>query len=116
MRIAIPTSDRTNLFKRTGRAKEFAIFDVDNGSYELIEYRENPHKHHDEEEEHHHDHSHGDVVNVLIDCDGLLVHTAGANFRKDFDKADIPLYQTKQSLLSEVINLFATDMLRHKRL
>jgi len=116
MRIAIPTSNRTELFKRTGRTKEFAIFDVENGSSTLVEYRANPHKHEEEEDKGHHEHSHADIVQVLIDCDALLVHTAGSNFRKDFDEADIPLFQTKQSLLLDVINIFASDMLRHKRI
>lgn len=116
MRIAVPTSDRINLFKRTGRTKEFAIYDVNSGSHEFVEFRENPHKHHDHEEEEHDNHSHDDVVGTLKDCDALLVHTAGQHFRIDFDKADIPLYKTKQLLLKDVISIFATDMLRHKRI
>ena len=116
MRIAIPTSDRETLFNRTGRAKEFAIYDMSDGSYEFVEFRENPHKHEDHEESEHHDHSHGDVVEVLKDCDALLVKTAGQHFRKDFDKAEIPLYQTKQTVLKEIISLFSLDMLSHRHL
>ncbi|NOR86271.1 MAG: hypothetical protein GQ527_01540 [Bacteroidales bacterium] len=116
MRIAIPTSDRINLFKRTGRTKEFAIYDVNNGGFEFVEYRENPHQHHEHEEEQDHNHSHSDVLVTLKDCDALLVHTAGPHFRKDFDEANIPLYQSKQTVLKEVISLFATDILRHKRI
>ena len=116
MRIAIPTSDRTELFKRTGRAKEFAIFDVENGSSSLVEYRENSHKHEEGVTDENHEHSHADVVQLLIDCDALLVHTVGPHFRKAFDEADIPMFQTKQTLLLDVINIFATDMLRHKRI
>lgn len=117
MRIAVPTSDRINLFKRTGRTKEFAIYDVNSGQYEFIEFRENPHKHdHDEGEHDHDEHTHSDIVGVLKDCDALLVQNAGQHFRVDFDKADIPLYKTKQLLLKDVISIFATDMLRHKRI
>ena len=118
MKIAIPTNDRISLFNRTGRAKEFAIYDIHHGKSDFIEFRENPHKHHDhEEDEHDHDdHSHADVVGALKDCDALLVKTAGQHFRRDFDEADIPLYQTKQTELIEIINLFAKDMLRHKRI
>ncbi len=117
MRIAIPTTDRINLFIRTGRAKEFAIYDVENGISNFVEFRENPHTHHEhDEEEHDHDHSHNDVVGSLKDCDSLLVKTAGQHFRKDFDKADIPLFQTKLTVLEDIINVFAKDMLRHKRI
>ncbi len=116
MRIAIPTTDRINLFNRTGRAKEFAIYDVKNGSFDFIEFRENPHTHDDHEDDEHHDHSHDNVVDSLKDCDALLVKSVGQHFRKDFDKAEIPIYQTKQTVLNEVIALFSTDMLRHKRI
>ena len=116
MRIAIPTSDRETLFNRTGRAKEFAIYDMSDGSFEFVEFRENPHKHKDHEEGEHHDHSHGDVVEVLKDCKALLVKTAGQHFRKDFDEAEIPLYQTKQTVLKEIISLFSLDMLSHRHL
>ena len=117
MKIGIPTTDRENLVTRTGRAKEFAIYEVNNGSYDFIEFRTNPHKHHDHENgEQEHDHSHQDVLEALKDCDALLVHAAGPHFRKDFDDANIPLYKTKETKLVEVIRVFAHDMLRHKRI
>ncbi len=54
MKIAIATNDRKTIAKRTGRAKEFAIFNIDpNGNIKEVVFVENEHKHHDE-----HDHEH----------------------------------------------------------
>jgi predicted Fe-Mo cluster-binding NifX family protein len=54
MKIAIATNDRKTIAKRTGRAKEFAFFELDeNGKIITIRYEENQHKHDDDD--HHHD-------------------------------------------------------------
>ena len=115
MKIAIPTQDRITLYKRTGRTKEFAIYDVIDGSVTFAEFRINPHAHVDDEKGNH-EHTHDDVLAVLKDCDALLVHTVGTHFRQDFDKANFPIYKTKQTDLKEIISVFAQDMLRHKRI
>lgn len=117
MRIAIPTTDRETLFNRTGRAKEFIIYDIINGSIDFLEFRENPHKHHEHVDgEEHKDHSHKDLVDLLKDCDAILVHMVGQHFKSDFDDADIPIYKTKETGLLSVIRTFSNDMLRHKRI
>jgi len=115
MKIAIPTSDRKILFKRTGQTKEFAIYSVSQGSYEFLEFRKNPHDH-DHEEKKDHMHSHKEILETLDDCDAILVFTTGAHFRKDFDAANMPMYRTKESKLDSVIDTFTKDMLRHKRI
>jgi predicted Fe-Mo cluster-binding NifX family protein len=54
MKIAIATNDRKTIAKRTGRAKEFAFFDLDNnGNIINVRFEENQHKHDDEDEHHH---------------------------------------------------------------
>ena len=54
MKIAIATNDRKTIAKRTGRAKEFAFFDLDsNGNIINVRFEENQHKHDDEGEHHH---------------------------------------------------------------
>jgi predicted Fe-Mo cluster-binding NifX family protein len=51
MKIAIATDDRKTIAKRTGRAKEFAFFDLDDkGGIIGVSYEENQHKHDDEHE------------------------------------------------------------------
>lgn len=113
MKIAIPTSDRINVYKRTGRALEFAICELVNGSYEFVEFIKNPHEHSEQEE---HEHSHHDIVEALKDCDALLVIGAGTQFKKDFGAAGIPLYKTYETELKEAIITFAEDILGHERL
>lgn len=115
MKIAIPTSDRITLYKKTGRTKEFAICQIVDGSYEFLEFRPNPHQHEDEIEEKH-DHNHKDILNSLKDCDALLVWTVGKNFKRDFDEAKFPIYKTTQEDLKEAITVFASNMLGHVRL
>jgi len=115
MKIAIPTSDRITLFKRTGRTNEFAICEIIDGSYEFVEFRANPHQHMDENEEHL-DHNHKDILESLRDCDALLVWTVGKNFKRDFDEAKFPIYKTTQEDLKEAISEFASNMLGHVRI
>ena len=115
MKIAIPTSDRVNLYKRTGRTTEFAICEIVDGCYEFVEFRKNPHQHDEHNEEEHH-HNHKDILEALSDCDALLVWTIGPNFKRDFDEAKFPIYKTNQEDLKEVISVFAMDMLGHVRL
>lgn len=115
MKIAIPTSDRLTVFKRSGRTKEFAICEIENGSWDFLEFRINPHQH----EEHNHDnqeHNHQDILQALKDCDALLVWAVGPHFKEDFDAANIPIYKTKEEDLKEAISRFATDMLSHQRI
>ena len=74
MRIAIPTNDKETLFARTGQAKKFAIYNIENKSVVFIEFRENPHKHEEEKEE---DHNHRDMVIALQGCGALVVKWQG---------------------------------------
>lgn len=115
MKVAIPTSDKITVFKRTGHAKEFAICDIKDGFYEFIEFRENPHKH-DLEDEKGHEHNHKDILEALKDCNALLVWAAGLHFRNDFHDANIPLYKTHEENLKEAIMQFSSDLLGHERL
>lgn len=119
MKIAIPTSDRKTIFERTGRAKEFAIYILENGTYKFIEFIENPHKHEDLEAadvDEQRDHTHEDIVEALQGCDALLVKMAGKYFRQDFANANISLFIAKDDDLEEAINVFVKDFLSHKHL
>jgi len=61
MKIAIATNDRETIARRTGRAKEFAFFEIDeNGNIVDVYYEENQHKH-DDEHEHTHEPNHRKV-------------------------------------------------------
>jgi len=52
MKIAVPVEgENLTIFKRTGRAPYFAIFEFDGNDIKFLELRENPHA-----KEHHHHH------------------------------------------------------------
>ncbi|MBN1651713.1 MAG: hypothetical protein JW857_10315 [Bacteroidales bacterium] len=106
MRIAIPTNDRESLFARTGQAKEFAIYEIQNKSVLFIEFRENPHKHEDEKEDEH-EHNHRDMVHALNDCDALVVKMAGKHLKVDFKAARKPLFKTQETQLLCVATTYA---------
>lgn len=115
MKIAIPTSDRINVFLRTGRAKEFAICEIIDGSYEFVEFRENPHQHIDDSQ-HQEEHNHKEILELLKDCNALLAKAAGTHFRADFIEANIPIYKTDEEDLKEAMTCFTLNMVGHKRI
>lgn len=112
MKIAIPTSDRIKLYKKTGKATEFAICEIVDGSYEFVEFRKNPHQQYEHDA---HEHNHKDVVEALKDCDAILAQMVGNQFKDDFNEAGIPIYKTTQTELKEAISVFASNMLGHIR-
>ena len=62
MKIAIATNDRKSIARRTGRAKEFAFFEIDEkGNIINVYFEENQHKH-DDEDEHDHEPNHRKVT------------------------------------------------------
>ncbi len=112
MKIAIATNDRQTIAKRTGRAKEFAVFTLKpEGEIIDVEYRENEHaKHHHDESEHHagqghqghghgrhrhHElhgaHRHDEVIDILKDVDVLLYKAVGKYMRKDLEEGKIKI-------------------------
>jgi len=115
MRIAIPTNNRTELFPRTGQAKEFAIYDIDNKTALFVEFRDNPHKHEDEKEEDHH-HNHRDMVASLKDCEALVVKMAGKHLKDDFKEANISLFKTKETQLMCVATSFSKEPETHPQI
>jgi predicted Fe-Mo cluster-binding NifX family protein len=127
-KIAIASDDRKNIARRTGRAKEFVVFTLNDSNQIIdIDYRENGHAHHHhEEEEHHHgygrrhggkgrhhhghnhehhhgEHSHDEVVELLQDVDVLLYKALGKYMRKDLEEAQIPIKRVNGEGLEEII-------------
>ena len=47
MLIAIATNDRKNIAKRTGRASEFAFFEIKDNEIVNVSFEKNQHEHHD---------------------------------------------------------------------
>ncbi len=73
-RVAIASSDGKFVNQHFGRAQQFLIVDInDDGSYEFLEIRENTPSCHVEG----HDSSIEDTLDLISDCDGVLVSQVG---------------------------------------
>lgn len=108
MFIAIPTNDRINIEQKSGRTKEFAILDLENS--EEISYLKNPHNHGVEEKNH--VHSHESMVAMFREnkVEILIVDIVGKHFKKDLFEADIKIYKTKLTNLTEIVSSFKNDI------
>lgn len=105
VKIAAPTNDRQSLAERSGRAKEFAVAEIENGQIINISYRENHHEHHHHHghEEHEHGHGHQDIVDALQDCAAVVGRKFGPHFAGDFHKAGIKMVLSKKESLEEAV-------------
>lgn len=117
MKIAIATDDRLHITKRTGRAAEFAIYEIENGKIIQAEYLENNHTHHDHhEEEHHthgsheHGHSHTEIVDQMKGVDMFLVNHLGPHFKVEVEKAGIPYKIIKGDLIEDILKEYFSDL------
>ena len=134
MKIAIATNDRKTIAKRTGRAAEFAIYNIENGEIQSIDYQKNTHTHHDDhdrnegnhrqghggghgqlhgEHEHHHEHgahTHDDIITQLKGIDMLLLKAVGKYMRKDLKRGNIPFQMVKENNIKEIISNYLKSL------
>ena len=121
MKISFPTNDRKTIAKRTGRCKEFVIYDLVDSKIMNIVYHENTHEHHDHEHEHggghgdgnQHDHkkgegehSHAEMGELLKGVDVLVVGRVGKFMKKALEGFGIRYQLTKKIEILEVVNEF----------
>lgn len=99
MKIAIPTNDRINLAERSGRAKEFAIFEFDNSELKSSNFIKNTHSHDDDN----HNHTHKDIVEKIADCDLFIAKKAGKHLANDLNEAGIKIKITKLESINDVL-------------
>ncbi len=118
MKIAFPTNDRKTIAKRTGRCKEFVIYNLADSKIVDVSYRENNHEQHDHNHEQHHghgnhnhkkgegEHSHAKTGDLLKDVDVLLVGRVGKFMKKALDGFGIRYQLTKKLEIQEVVDGF----------
>jgi predicted Fe-Mo cluster-binding NifX family protein len=116
MKIAFPTNDRKTIAKRTGRCKEFVIYDLADSKIIDISYLENNHEHHDHDHgsgDGHHDHkkgeeehSHAEIGEILKDVDVLVVGRVGKFMKKALEGFNIKYQLTKKLEIQEVVDEF----------
>jgi predicted Fe-Mo cluster-binding NifX family protein len=110
MIITIPTNDRETIAQKSGQAKEFAFFDLNN--LDSVVFEENPHKHHEHNHETGHpEHSHSDMIDMFKNksAESLIVDVIGKHFKADLKGAEISLYKTDLKNLKEIATKFQKD-------
>jgi len=116
MIIAIPTNDRKNIAVRTGRAKEFAIYKIENKEVKDVKYLTNTHKHdhvhhHGDGHGHNHGkHSHRELIELLKGIDIFLVGHIGKYLKNEVIEADIKYKMVKRESLKDIIDTYLNDI------
>lgn len=101
MKIAIPTSDQVKVFERTGHAPFFAVATIEELNITHIAFITNPpHKHLEG------DHSHQEIVDLLKDCDLLLVKKIGKHLAAELLTAGIEYQITTSDMIGEALHQF----------
>ncbi len=133
MLIAIATNDRKTIAKRTGRAAEFAFFEVIGNEITGVRYEKNNHKHYDHDRSegnhrkgrygrglghghrhhHHHEgaHSHNEVVEQLKNVDMFLVRAVGKHMRSDLERGNIPFKLVKDENLTDIVKDYIKSLI-----
>ena len=137
MKIVIATNDRKKIAKRTGRAAEFAIYTIENGEIQSIDYQKNTHTHHNDHDRNegnhrqghesghghgknhdhgqHHEHEHGEhnhdeIVTQLKGIDMFLVRAVGKYMKKDLQEGNIPYQLVKDDDITEIISNYLKSL------
>lgn len=116
MKIAVPVdSDKITIFKRTGQAPFFAIFQ--NGIFETTvenSHGKEVHDHYDDEHEHAEDDAehvghHKKDIAGLAGCDFILVQMVGEHMREAIESLNIKIKKIREkdgNIASEVVKNF----------
>lgn len=102
MKVAFATDDRKTISKYTGKAIEFAVYELSAFEVISVEYFENNHEHSDEQ----HGHSHEDIIEKIKDVDYFYVKLLGKHLKKDVEEAQIQYEFTDEDMIDSVIQDF----------
>jgi predicted Fe-Mo cluster-binding NifX family protein len=101
-----------HLARRTGRAREFAVYSIENGIVKHTEYLRNDHPPDDRQTPHQHApdrghrHSHSELVRQMKGVDAFLVSHLGRHFKEEIETAGIPYHLVKGFVLEEIVQQF----------
>ncbi len=135
MIIAIATNDRKTIAKRTGRATEFAFFEINGNEITGVTYENSHHEHHDHDRSesnhrqgrrghnlgqghshghgngyHHHEHHHDEVVEQLKNVNMFLVRAVGKHMRSDLERGNIPFKLVKGEILTDIVKNYIKSL------
>jgi len=112
MKISFPTNDRKTIALRTGRCKEFVIYNLADSKVVDISYLENTHTHHHHEHGHQDHkkgegaHNHTEITQLLKEVDVLVVGRVGKFMKKSLEDFSIKYQLTKKLEIQEVVDEF----------
>lgn len=95
----------------TGKCREFAFFEIENGKLISEKFKENLHAHHHEDGccNHHHDsnekkyHSHAEILNQLSGVDKFYYYGMGMGLRNELTENHINFEKAKYFEIGEII-------------
>jgi len=109
MKVVVPTNDFKNIERQTGHAHYFAVYDVEENEFTLVEKIHNDHHHHEHHHEHEHEHEHGhehghsEQAERINRYDAFIVNHLGPHFKKDAEKAGVNVFMTKKTDIKAAI-------------
>lgn len=112
MIIAIPTNDRQTIAVHTGRCKEFALFEIENGKLVSQNFETNTYFHENDKgccgrhSGEYHQHNHDDIVTIISKADKLLYYAMGKRLRNELTEKNIHFEKAKYIYLDEILNDF----------
>ena len=110
MKIVIPTNDRKTVAPHTGKCKEFAFFETENGNVVSTKYEVNSHSHHYGESccgrhsVEKQQHNHKDLIEIISKADLLLYFGMGKGLKADLDKENIKVEKAKFIYIEEILS------------
>ena len=115
MKISFPTDDRKTIAKRTGRAKEFLIYEIEDRQIINVDYKENTHKHQEHGQGHDHHkggggHTHEEIMELLSDVDLLVVGRVGKFMKKELIDSKINYHLTKNFEIEEALKEYLSAL------
>ena len=108
MKVAIGTHDKKTLnVDHFGQSRYFCVVEILLAKPYSIEYRKNP------ASDWHGTGKSGQILELLQDCEAIIVHRMGQGGLRKFPQADKQIFMTSLSELDEIINLFSQGEMQY---
>ncbi len=111
MKVVIPTNDQKLIEKKSGHAKYFAVYEINNKEIKLHQLIENTHNQHNHaaEKNQHHEHSHDEQAKQFAQFDAFIVQHLGSHFKTAVADQGVTVYFTKKTEIKEAITEYLKD-------
>ena len=118
MRVAIPSNDKSTIFKHFGRTGGFVICDIENQEITNSEYLENTFTPHapamqknngNGHGHHHHGHNHNSIFVALADCDVIIAGGMGRRLYDEFLAREYKVFMTQENEIESALNLLISN-------